>query len=467
MDTILQLYRPEGHPAKYKAVAEAIRQAIAEQLLVAGSQLPPVRDLAWDLKITPGTVARAYTTLTDEGILTAVVGRGTFVALPEAQQPGVLDHRCEWPAQQDDSAMVKLFSPTLPDVGQVALIQDGLTRLSSRRSLDLLSYPTRDTFEPARQAVMRWLAGTPLGPLDPDDIVLSHGGQNGVTLVMQAVLRGRRPVVVVEELCYPGFRRAAELMRAEVVTVPMDGQGIIPEALEAVVSRHNAQLLCTSPEIQNPTGIITPLSRRKQIAEIAQRFGMQILEDDCYRIAQSHHLCYRALLPRHSWYVASISKALTPALRVGFVVAPHEKRADLRRVAEHGFFGLALPLAHLTADLLMREETYEIVARVNDTLAQLVRRSVNILGGFDIAWREDVPFLWLNLPQGWRAGAFCQAAEAQGVQVRSAEDFTLRDARAPHAVRIAVNAQASVERFEAAIHCLRRLLDNPPEQIAV
>ena len=96
-----------------------------------------------------------------------------------------------------------------------------------------------------------------------------------------------------------------------------------------------------------------------------------------------------------------------------------------------------------------------------------IQSAVNILGGFDVAWRADVPFLWLRLPVGWRAGAFCQAAEVEGVQIRSAEDFVCRDARAPHAVRLAINAGVSLSSFEHAITRLRQLLDSPPEQLSV
>ena len=96
-----------------------------------------------------------------------------------------------------------------------------------------------------------------------------------------------------------------------------------------------------------------------------------------------------------------------------------------------------------------------------------VEIAVNILGSYDLHWRKDVPFLWLKLPEGWRAGAFCQAAEAVGVQIRPAEEFACRDARVPHAVRFAINAGVSLESFEAAIGRLRDLLDNPQEQIGV
>ena len=79
----------------------------------------------------------------------------------------------------------------------------------------------------------------------------------------------------------------------------------------------------------------------------------------------------------------------------------------------------------------------------------------------------DVPFLWLTLPGGWRAGAFCQAAAGLGVRIRAAEEFAARDDHTPHAVRLAINAGVSLTSFEAAIRRLRDLLDNPSERIGV
>lgn len=470
MSTILERFCAQQDGPKYRAVAGAIRAAIAADELQVGAKLPPVRELAWTLNITAGTVARAYTVLTDEGALIAEVGRGTFVAGPEARigrGDAHRDIRWQQHSAPEQTDLVSLFSPKLPDVGQVQLIREAFGRLSQRPASELLNYPSRAAFLPARMAVLRWLEGTPLGPLDPEDMVLSHGGQNGISLVMQAVLRGRRPVVLLEELTYVGFRRAAELQRADVIGVPMDAHGIIPDALEALARQHEAQILCTCPEMHNPTGLFTPLQRRQEIAEVARRTGLQILEDDCYRVGQPQALSYRALLPEQSWYVSSISKTITPALRVGFAVAPKGRRADLRRVAEHGFFGLAKPLADLIEDLLGQDSVQDLMVRVRDELERYIRAAVNVLGSYDLVWRPDMPFVWLQLPAGWRAGAFCQAAEAIGVQIRSADEFALRDGFAPHAVRIAVNAQVTLDSFVSALERLRGLLDNPPERIAV
>ncbi|MCE0504536.1 PLP-dependent aminotransferase family protein [Roseivivax sp. GX 12232] len=470
MDTILSAYA-EGAAdlPKYRRLADAIRGAIAAGQLAAGDKLPPVRDLAFDLGITPGTVARAYTILTDGGAARAEVGRGTFVAGGEAGGMRKLLPDAPWPQTEapQSGRFVSFVAPKLPDCGQIALIREGFARLSRHPFESLINYPSRAAFKPAREAVLDWLSDTPLGPVSEEDLTLCHGGQNGIGIVMQTVLRGARPVVLVEELSYPGFRRAAELLRAEVVSVPMDEDGILPEALDELARRHDAQLLCTSPEIHNPTGRQTPDRRRKEIAAVAQRRGFHVLEDDCYRLGPRAGLGYRALLPEQGWLVASISKSITPALRVGFVVAPQARRADLRRSVEHGFFGLAQPLGDLVADLLRRPELPAILDEVRREYDRYIRAAVNLLGGHDVGWREGVPFLWLRLPAGWRAATFVQAAEFEGVQLRAADEFALRDGFAPHAVRIAINAQVGLPAFEAALGRVRGLLENPPERIAV
>mgnify|MGYP000383283831 CR=1 FL=1 len=466
MDTILSRYARIGDGAKYKRLAQAIRAAIADGDLGEGAQLPPVRELGWTLQITPGTVARAYAILTDEGVLRGAVVRGTFVSEP-AHGDARMDFRWAQHNTPEDTDIVSLFSTKLPDMGQVALIQDAYRRMAESPAGSLLNYPSADAYRPARRAVLRWLSDAALGQVDADEMVLAHGGQSGVSLVMQSVLRGRKPVVLVEELSYPGFRRAAQIMRAEVVAVPMDAEGLIPEALDDLAQKHEAQLLCTSAEVHNPTGIFTPKHRRAAIAEVARRRGFHILEDDCYRMGASRAPTYRAILPEQAWYVSSISKALTPALRVGFALAPTAHAATLRRVAEYGFFGLAHPLAVLIEDLLTRDETYEVMEKIRHEVNRYTRAAVNALGSYDISWGEDLPFIWLTLPEGWRASAFVQAAEAAGVQVRASEDFIPRNGFAPHAVRIGINAQVSMRSFETAMGRLRDLLDNPPERMAV
>ncbi|NNK17266.1 MAG: PLP-dependent aminotransferase family protein [Sulfitobacter sp.] len=476
MDTIWSPDALDGAKPKYKAVVTMIRDQIALGGIQIGEKLPPVRELAWQLKITPGTVARAYTVLTDSGVLQADVGRGTFVADPqhvmEDNLPSVPLNLVEVDSVPHNSAgegnTVNLFSPHLPNGGQAELIRKLLGQIAQDPPSGIMHYPSRRSAKPAREAMVHWLQGAPIGPIDERDIVLSHGGQNAILLVFQTILKGRRPTVFVEELAYPGFRRAAELVRADVVSVACDRDGIIPEALAEAAERHpEAQILCTSPEVHSPTCGFTPMERRHALVGVARKADLQIVEDDCYRMGRAEGEGYRLLAPERGWYLSSLSKSITPALRIGCAIGPRGMSGALHRSAEHGFFGLATPMIDLAAALLSHPQLPEIMKRSRLGVEEYVKIAVNALGGFDLRWRKDVPFLWLHLPQGWRASAFCQAAEKQGIQIRAAEEFASRDAQTPHAVRMAVNGGVSFGRFEKAMECLRDLLENPAEQISV
>lgn len=473
MDTIWQPELTTGAGPKYKAVAQTIRDGVATGDLVEGTKLPPVRDLAWTLGITPGTVARAYTILTDEGMLIAEVGRGTYVA--RARREGMQDGGLDMPLEVDSTKhmseaqnfQVNLISPHLPSVGQAELIRQLLADVAYDPPSGVMHYPTRQNGLAARKAAAQWIASPPLGAVTEEDVILAHGGQNAILMLFQTILTGRKPVILVEELSYPGFRRAAELLRAQVVPVAMDEHGLIPEALDAAAKAHGGQIVCTSPEVHNPTCGYCPEERRRALVDVARKHDLQIMEDDCYRMGTARAPSYRVLAPERSWYVTSISKTLTPALRIGLAVAPQGQAARFRRTAEHSFFGLATPMTDLCAKLLTHSKLDALVTQVRRTNNAYVQAAVNILGGYDLKWQKDVPFLWLHLPEGWRAGAFAQAAEARGVRIRIAEEYACRDARAPHAVRFAINAGVTLASFEAAIGRLRDLLDHPQDQIGV
>ncbi|MEM8593030.1 MAG: PLP-dependent aminotransferase family protein, partial [Pseudomonadota bacterium] len=310
---------------KYLVLRDAIARAVEKGLLEVGAKLPPVRELAFRLAITPGTVARAYSILTDQGVLRAEVGRGTFVAQrggPIFSDPGGEERRTTYydPVPHGtafEGGAVSMMSPAIKNVGQSTFLRGLLTEIAHDPPSGLMHYPTRENFRPVREAAKHWLRDAGLGKLDEIDIVLAHGGQNAILLVMQAVLRGRRPTVLVEELCYAGFRRAAKLLRANIVPVAIDEHGIVPEALEAVAGAE-AQLLCTTPNLHNPTCAFTPNQRRQEIAEVARRCNFHILEDDWYHVPGLSAASYRSLAPERSWYVSSISKLITPSLRLGF-----------------------------------------------------------------------------------------------------------------------------------------------------
>lgn len=92
---------------------------------------------------------------------------------------------------------------------------------------------------------------------------------------------------------------------------------------------------------------------------------------------------------------------------------------------------------------------------------------INHLGTFDLSWQPGLPFVWLRLPQGWRASTFLRTAEARGVLVRSADEYALVHGKAPNAIRIAIAGNTTIEDFSAAMRTLAELLARPPSDLLV
>ncbi|MEL6682093.1 MAG: PLP-dependent aminotransferase family protein [Pseudomonadota bacterium] len=454
------IWQPKLHitgKSKYKALAQAIRDGIASGDLVAGAKLPPVRELAYRVGVTPGTVARAYSLLTDEGRLTAGVGRGTFVAGPirkEVPPEPPLIHLV-------DESTADFRSSRVPDVGQGRLIDDALIRLGQSHRRRHINYPTSITDIEAREAVKDWIGQVRTGGLDTDHIVLGNGAQNCVILTLQAELHGAHPVILTEELAYPGVRHAARLLRAKIVGVAMDDDGIVPAALAEAYRTHGGQVLLTSAEVHSPTTTQTSYARKKEIATLAERFGLTIIEDDCHSVAPTEVPAYRAILPRQSYFISSLTKGVSGALRFGFAVTPVGRHSDLRQVAQSSFHGIAQPMLDVCADLIKSGDAGRVRDKVIAHTAERVRLAVNRLGGWDVRWREDAPFLWLQLPQGWRASSFALACERAGISVRPADEFALADAKTPNAVRLATTTCPSEDRYLKALDEMNMLLANP------
>lgn len=451
---------------KYLALTRALREAIRLGALAPGAQLPTVRDLAWAIGATPGTVSRAYQLATQEGLLAATVGRGTFVA---AAAPRLGPTQALF-TERDPGAMsnlVDLRSPQLPDVGQSAAFADAMRSIAARIGADYVDYPSQRAELALRAEVCTWLSDRVLGTVGPDDVALAHGGQNAISLIFLCCLRGDRPVVLCEDLAYPGFRHAARLARAEVVAVEMDAHGIRPDALEAACRRHGPQVLCLTTEAQNPTAARMPQARRAEIAAIARTHDLQIIEDDCYSIAESAWPAIRALAPERTWYVGSLSKSISAALRFGYIVCPTGMGHTGRLTAQHGFFALARPVSDLVFDLLASGTAQDLRRRVQAEFADRLQAIVNALGAHDLVWQPGLPFVWLRLPSGWRASTFARMAEAEGVLVRSADEYALVHGRSPNAVRLAIAGGIPRERLEGALARLAALLARPPSELAV
>lgn len=451
---------------KYLALARALREAIRTAELPQGTQLPTVRELAYQLSVTPGTVSRAYQIATQEGLLEATVGRGTFVA---ARRPRLGPTQSMFLERDPGikAGRVDLRSPQLPDVGQADVFATILRKMAAEIAMDWPEYTHQRGEEPLRDAVADWLKCRELGAITGEDVMLTHGGQSGVGLVLDCCLRGDRPVVLIEDLAYPGFRYAARAARAEVISIELDEEGIRPDALEAACKRYGPQVLCLTPGVQNPTTARMSETRQADILRIARRYDLQVIEDECYSAFDSDKPALRALAAERVWFVGSLSKSVSAGLRFGYVICPTGMGETGRLAAQHAFFALSRPLAEMALELFRSGAAQDIRRKVHAEFSDRLQMIVNRLGAFDLAWQPGIPFAWLRLPQGWRAYTFTRMAEEQGVLLRAADQYAMSNGRAPNAVRLAVAGNIPRQQLDAGLAALGYLLPRPPHDMAV
>jgi 2-aminoadipate transaminase len=172
--------------------------------------------------------------------------------------------------------------------------------------------------------VKRW-RGIDAGP---DDVLITQGSGQAIDLV-NAVLVEPGDTVILEEFTYQGYLNNLRRIGAKMVGAPLDEDGIRIDALAAILdglkrSGTTPKYICTTATVQNPTGSIMPLDRRRELLALARQYGVPIFEDECYTDltwgAMSAPPALYALDPDHVIHIGSFSKTLSPALRLGYVV---------------------------------------------------------------------------------------------------------------------------------------------------
>ena len=175
----------------------------------------------------------------------------------------------------------------------------------------------------------------------PDDVIVTSGSQMALDLVVR-IFCNPGDVVLVEAPSYVGALGIFRSYECDVVHVPMDAEGLVPEALDEAISKvrdsgRTVKLIYTIPSFHTPAGITQPAQRRKEILDIALRENLLILEDDPYALLGFEGTVPRAIRADDSEqvvYLGSFSKTLASGLRVGWAVAPHGVREKLVLAAE-------------------------------------------------------------------------------------------------------------------------------------
>ncbi|MDD5863477.1 MAG: PLP-dependent aminotransferase family protein [Firmicutes bacterium] len=319
----------------YEALYRCIRGDILSGALKPGEKLPSKRALAENLEVSKITVEAAYNQLLSEGYIASREKVGYFVEaaerpapvsappeLPTAEKPKpvVLDLTANGTEQFPFSVWSRLQREVMLDYGE-ALLEP---------------LPNRGVPE-LRQAIASHLAAFRGMRVDPENILIGAGTDFLYNLLIQ--LLGREKVYAVEEPGYGKIRRVYAAGGVKTVSAVMDDRGVRPESLE------QADVLHCSPSHHFPTGIVTPVSRRLELLDWANKGEKWIIEDDYdseFRF-DAHPMPAMQSLDAGGRviYMNTFSKSLAPSIRISYMVLPAGLMAEFQR--RLGFYSCTVP----------------------------------------------------------------------------------------------------------------------------
>ncbi len=347
----------DGEEPIYRQLIRHIKAQIESGNLPAGTRLPASRDLAQQLNISRISVVNAYAELRAEGFLSAHAGRGTFIAGENGNGSG--GHSSNGNGSSSTNA---LEAPTTPDrsiremmrmarkAGVISFAQgsppaeffpvqhlrDALNTILERDGARALGYEIAEGYMPLRQAVRDYVSALGIR-CSADQVLITGGTQQALDLVVQALL-SEGDQLVTESPTYLGMIDIARTRRVQIQGIAMDDDGIRLDMLENFILDNHPKLIYVTPSFHNPTGMVMPLHRRRQLLNLANQYHIPVLEDGVY-----HELRFEgeAVPPLKALdetgiviHASGFTKMLLPGVRVGYLITDSNHYERLVRVKQ-------------------------------------------------------------------------------------------------------------------------------------
>jgi len=451
---------PQAELPLYRQLYQQFADRIRSGQFVRGERIPATREMAGLLGLNRTTISAAYEMLESEGLISAQVGRGSFVTGPAPAAAGV-----DWTAILDRGE-----SPvTSPAAGSRESISFALSRPSrdlfpldefrascaavlARHDLaDILQLGSPAGYEPLRRYLLEEARRT--GVAAPgDDLLVTNGCQQALDLIGRTLLC-HGDTVAVEDPIYPGLKNLLAGMGAQLCGIPAAVHGMDPAQLERALERERPRLIVVTSNFQNPAGVTVPLAARRALLETARRHGVPVIENDAYGELRYSGEPLPAIKQLDDTggtvLLRSFSKISFPGLRVGWALGPKPLMDRLRNAKQ---------AADLHTDQLSQAVLLEFAesGRLEAHRARVLRAGAERLAATLQGCRDHLPAgtrwtqpeggmnLWVRLPEPLDAGELLARAQREGVSYLPGRYFAV-SRQDPGALRLSFAGLAPEE----------------------
>lgn len=410
--SLLAGWADAAHGTLAQRLAHALRRAVQCGALVDGTRLPPERAVAAALAVSRSTVSAALDELRAEGVVASRQGSGTRVRSRHGRATGTRLAEHFLPVSGID-----LATGNPPDASHLPTVTLDVAALLSGGSgpgIEPLGLPAlREALADRHHAHGQFT--------DTSQIHVTAGAHHAISLAVGALTAHGTPVAV-EDPGYPGIFDIVDTLGARPVAVPSDTLGLVPAALDRVLTEHHPTVVYTQTGPHNPCGHVPPPGRRRALADVCDRHDVTVIEDttlaDLAYAGRPHPEL--ATLCRHTPVVSigSFSKTAWGGLRIGWMRAPTpliEQTLYLRLGSD---LGPSVPAQLLAQQLLPQLD--DLAERRQATLAHTTAHAIDRLHTDLPDWAVDEPaggsVLWAKLPVA-DAASFVPLAARHGVHV--------------------------------------------------
>lgn len=458
-------------------IVESVTSLTSSGILAEGQRMPTVRDLARLLRTSPATVSSAYHALARSGILRSRGRAGTFVLRQSrTHRYDAGDLLAEAPATAPDRPIIDLSKGT-PDLSLLPDIRPFLGKLGTHKAF-VNSYDG-PTILPMLEQILRrnW-------PYEPEAMTMASGAGDGLAHTMNAFVQPG-DFVITEAPEYPLILDMIEAHGAMAFGVPMDGFGMLPDALDRALTMlesqrlavphggHQVSMILLQPRAQNPTGASFSPQRIDALADVLlahypNGVGMPLIVEDDHSgdVANAYATSLAQRLPQHVVHIRSFSKSHGPDLRLAALSGPEDAVEAIIAQRRLGSGWVSRFLQEILYEMLADKEAFHTVTNARHIYATrqktmhalLLRQSLDVHTGDGLnLWipvRDEPAALRLLAEQGIRVAAgkpflpsLRISADATGADAGAGAGV---DAHASRGIRVTIAQQGAVNEQVAA-----------------
>lgn len=461
----------------HRQIEQQLRNKISSGEWPVGTRLPSQRKLAEQFGVNRSTVTQALDELASYGIIAGNKGGGTRVV--NNTWNILAASAIDWSSYVEAGA----HQPNLPAIRQINeaeyrtdIIRTGTGEpgpelLPMTAVKQILNHADTELFlgyeEPRgslalRQQIAAYAAEMGIA-CSSESVLIVSGALQALQLIAVGLL-ARPSSILAEAPSYIQSVRVFQSAGISVHGVDMDHQGIDPTSLQQQIAQHQPGLLYTIPTFHNPTGIMMSSSRRTELLELCRSQSLPLIEDDVYRELWLDELPPPSLKAKDTdgniLYLGSLSKMMTPGIRVGWIIAPEpviQRLADIKMQTDYGSSGFSQYVAtrwfadghhHRHCDWLrgeLRKRRMQLLSLLERYFGDIAQWRVPS-GGF---------YIWLELPSHVSVHRLFHLSLKEGILINPGYIY---DRQAAYHIRLSY-AYATMEQLEHSLNILRRLVD--------